>query len=79
MIRVEPGPWHVDNERVGRGIVNEQTGRTKYIGRVSARGTNCFDRAVSECERRNGVERDRAISLHSDRRIHTSSTAETGR
>lgn len=56
MIRVEPGPWHVDNERPGNswGIVNEETGRTKYIGRVQTKGANHFDRAVAEAKRRNG-------------------------
>ncbi len=34
-------------------IVNEETRRSKKIGKVSGRGINYFDRAMEEAKRRN--------------------------
>lgn len=52
-----PGPWQVDNSRVGSwGIINVETGRKKFIGRAGYSRhskVNWFDRAMEEAERRN--------------------------
>jgi hypothetical protein len=48
------GPWHVGsrNDRYWY-IVNRVTGRSRKIGPVRMRGTNYFDKAEEEADRRN--------------------------
>lgn len=50
----QPGPWAVDNSsHTNWGIINTETGETKNIGPVRMSGTNHFDRAMAEVNRRN--------------------------
>lgn len=55
------GAWHVGTRHDGSGwyIVNKDTGKSKYIGPVTGKGTNYFDRAVDEAKRRNKAEAEK--------------------
>lgn len=58
MIRVEPGPWHVDSSQKGWGIINVKTGQTIFIGKSGGgRQVNNFDKAKHEASRRNNRAR----------------------
>lgn len=51
-----PGPWAVDDSCSDSwGIINTETGKTKKIGPVKLKGTNYFDRAKEEANRRNAA------------------------
>ncbi len=49
-------PWQIKTDATKSWTIeNRLTGRTKFIGPVRSSGTNYYDRAVAECERRNNL------------------------
>ena len=49
-------PWQIKQDATKSWTIeNTLTGRTKFIGPVRSSGTNYYDRAVAECERRNNL------------------------
>ena len=55
----ERSPWDIDwSASTFWQIINKLTGKTKYIGPATGHGTNYYDKAIIEAERRNDCIRN---------------------